>query len=115
MKTDCIDQSLAGGKSVGGEKVLVLLVLFSFRPPTPSRPLLTGLPSPRISPSRLRAVLSPPNLLVDFGLSGAHRLDVLLVQHNVIGPGRQGKYALLGCRHAMEKPQKQVSMLSRFR
>src|SRR5438552_10235941 len=36
-----------------------------------------------------------PDLFADFGLAGADRFNILLIKHDVIGPGRQVKYVLL--------------------
>lgn len=56
-----------------------------------------------------------PDLLADFGLAGADRFDVLLVQHNVIRPGGQVEGALLCSGHAMEQSQKKPPSRSRQR
>src|SRR5216684_2926841 len=56
-----------------------------------------------------------PDLLADFGLAGADRFNILLIKHDVIGPRRLVKYALLGRWHAMEKTQKQPPLLPRPR
>jgi hypothetical protein len=42
------------------------------------------------------------DLLTDFDLAGADRFNILLIKHDVIGPRREVKYALLGRGHAME-------------
>jgi hypothetical protein len=47
------------------------------------------------------------DLLADLGLGGADRFNILLIKHDVIGPRRLVKYALLGRGHAMEQAQKQ--------
>jgi hypothetical protein len=51
------------------------------------------------------------DLFVDSGLAGADRFDILLIKHDVIGPRREVKYALLGRGNAMEQTQKQPPLL----
>ena len=55
------------------------------------------------------------DLFADFGLSGADRFNIILIKHDVIGPGRKVKHALLGRGHAMEDTQKQPPLLPRLR
>jgi len=55
------------------------------------------------------------DLFADFGLAGADRFNILLIKHDVIGPCRHVKYALLGRGHAMEETQKQPPFLPRLR
>ena len=42
----------------------------------------------------------------------ADRFNILLVEHDVIRPGREVEYALLGRGHAMEETQKQLPLLT---
>jgi len=50
-----------------------------------------------------------PNLVADFSLAGADRLDVLLVKHDVVRPRPQIEKALLCCWHTMKQTQKEPS------
>src|SRR5215469_17912125 len=52
------------------------------------------------------------NLLTNFCLTGANRLDVFLIEHDVGRTGRQVKDALPGGGHAVKDAQKQASLLS---
>jgi hypothetical protein len=49
-----------------------------------------------------------PDLLPDFGFGGAHRFDILLLEDDVIRPGRQVEDTLLGHRHPVEESQKEL-------
>ena len=52
------------------------------------------------------------DLFADFGPVGTDRLNILLIQNDVIGPARQVKHALLvGGGHAMKDAQKQPPLL----
>lgn len=42
------------------------------------------------------------DVLTSFGLAGADRLNILLIQYDVIRPHRQVKYAFLRRRHTIE-------------
>src|SRR5208282_585839 len=53
------------------------------------------------------------DLFAHFRLAGADRLNILLIEHDVIGSRRQVEYALLGRGHAMEETQKQPPLLPR--
>jgi hypothetical protein len=53
------------------------------------------------------------DLFADFGLAGADRFNILLIKHDMIGPGRQVKDALPGRGHAMEDTQKEPPVLTR--
>jgi hypothetical protein len=55
------------------------------------------------------------DLFTDFGFAGADSFNILLIQHDVIRPGREVKYALLGRGHAMKETQKQFPLLPRLR
>ena len=51
------------------------------------------------------------NLFADFGIVGAHRLNVLLIEHDVLGPGGHIEDALLSSGHAVEEPEQQFPFL----
>lgn len=55
------------------------------------------------------------DLFAAFGFAGADRLDILLLEHDVVRSGGQVKDALLGRGHAVEDTQKQPPSLSRHR
>src|SRR5208337_2784823 len=55
----------------------------------------------------------PADLFADFGLAGADRFNIFLIEHDVIGSRRQVKYALPGRGYAVEETQKQPLALSR--
>jgi hypothetical protein len=55
------------------------------------------------------------DLFADFGLAGADRFNILLIKHNVIGPRREVKDALLDRGHTIEETQKQPPLLPRLR
>jgi len=93
-----------------------------------SFPIVTSEPSPAISqPNILQLVLihpeivaqfmddRPADLFADSGLAGADRFNILLIKHDVIGPRRPVKHALLGRGHAMEETQEQPPLLPRLR
>ena len=50
-----------------------------------------------------------PDLVTDFGFAGTDRLDVLLIEHDIVRPRPQVEKALLCCWHAMEQTQKELS------
>ena len=52
------------------------------------------------------------DLFVDFRVAGANRLNILLVEDDVIGSARQAEYAFLRGAHAMKDAQKQPPLLS---
>ena len=54
------------------------------------------------------------DLFADLGLSGADRFNILLVEHDVVGTRGQVKGALLGLGYAVEKTQKQATLLPRL-
>ena len=54
------------------------------------------------------------DLFADFGLAGADRFNVFLIEHDVVGSRRYVKYALLGRWHAMKETQKQPPVLPRL-
>jgi hypothetical protein len=47
------------------------------------------------------------DLISNFGLGGANRFDVLLVEHDVIRPSREIEYTLLRHWYAVEEPQQE--------
>ena len=49
-----------------------------------------------------------PDLCADFGLRGAHRFDVLLVEHDVVRPRWQIEDTLLCHGHAVEEPEQEL-------
>src|SRR5271157_1053513 len=56
----------------------------------------------------------PPDLLANFGLTGADCFNVLLVEHDVIRPCCQVKDALPGPGHSVKQTQEQPSWSSRM-
>ena len=56
----------------------------------------------------------PADLFADSRLAGADRFNILLIKHDVIGPRRPVKHALLGRGHAMEETQEQPPLLPRL-
>src|SRR5215469_5750924 len=56
-----------------------------------------------------------PDLFADFRFTGADRFNIFLIEHDVIGPGRQVKHALLGRGYSMEKTQSETPRQPRLR
>ena len=55
------------------------------------------------------------DLFADFRLVGADRLNILLIQHDVIGPRGQVKHSLLGPGYSVEKTESQMPRPARLR
>jgi hypothetical protein len=55
------------------------------------------------------------DLLADFRVAGANRLNILLVQDDMIGSARQVEHAFLSGGHTMKETEKQPPLLSRLR
>jgi hypothetical protein len=55
------------------------------------------------------------DLFADFRIAGANRLNILLVEDDMIGSARQVEYAFLRGGHAMKDAEKQPPLLSGLR